>query len=217
MVHTIQKLIIPPLLKCIWIKEIKGVDNIPTDGRFVAAPNHSSYFDDWIVPSIIIPHLDKELHMYVNNAYFKNPLSRLYLKHSKAIPVEVRKNKNRKKINEHAFQKALYYLKNMEPICIYPEGHRTLDGQLQKAKPGAARLALAAKVPVLPVGVIGTFDLLPKGKVIPKFKRCVIVKIGKPLYFKKYYGKENNKKALGLVTTNIMKEVAKLIGREYKH
>ncbi|KKR78536.1 MAG: Acyltransferase family protein [Candidatus Nomurabacteria bacterium GW2011_GWA2_40_9] len=217
MVHAIQKLIIPPLLKCIWIKEIKGIDNIPSDGRFVATPNHSSYFDDWIVPSIIIPHLDKKLHMYVNRSYFKNPLSRWYLEHTKAIPVEVHQSKNRKKINENAFKKALYYLKHKEPIGIYPEGHRTLDGKLQKAKPGAARLALAAKVPVLPIGVIGTFDLLPKGKVAPKFKKCVIVKIGKPLYFKKYYGKEDNKKVLEKVTREIMKNIGKLTRQKYNY
>ncbi|MBS3098291.1 1-acyl-sn-glycerol-3-phosphate acyltransferase [Candidatus Woesearchaeota archaeon] len=204
-------------MKLIWFKEVKGIENIPLDGRFVVAPNHQSFFDDWIMPSIIVPYLDKELHMYSNRKYFKNPLFRLYLNHHKAIPVEVYKSRDHKKINKKALQKALYYLKNKEPICIYPEGHRTLDGQLQEGKLGAARLALAAKVPVLPIGIVGTFDLLPKEKVVPKFKRCVTVKIGEPLYFKKYYGKEGNKKVLRLVTTKIMKEVAKLIGREYKH
>ena len=122
-----------------------------------------------------------------------------------------------KEINNRALQKALYYLKNKEPICIYPEGHRTLDGQLQKAKTGVAKLALAAKVPVLPIGITGTFNILSKGRAIPKFKKCVVIKVGKPLYFNEYYGKENDKKVLNVVTAKIMKEIAKLIKKKYNY
>ena len=217
MVHDIQTTIIPVLLKLLWLKKIEGKGNIPLDGRFVVAPNHQSFFDDWVVPSIIIPHIGKEVHMYVNRKFFKNPLSRWYLNHQNSIPVEVYGGKDRKKINEKAFKKALYYLKNKEPICVYPEGHRSKDGELQKGKVGAARLAIAAKVPILPVGVIGTRDILPKGKKFPIFKKVIEIKIGKPIYLKKYYGKENNKKVLKEATTLIMKEIGKLANKEYNY
>ena len=106
------------------------------------------------------------------------------------------------------------YLTQGKIIGIYPEGTRTLDGKLQRGKTGAARLALAAKVPIVPVGLIGTFEILPKGKNIPKLKRA-IVNIGKPIYFDKYYGKENDKKTIRLVTTKVMKEIAKLCKKKY--
>lgn len=207
---------IPPLLKLIWIKKITGLKNIPPDGRFIVTPNHQSYFDDWIVPSIIIPHLGKELHMYVNRRYFKNPFFRLYLNHHKSIPVEVHKSEDHREVNEKAFQKALYYLKNKEPICIYPEGHRSPDGELQPAKLGAARLALTAKVPVIPIGIIGSYKILPRGKIFPRLNRCT-VNIGKPMFFDKYYGKKNNKKILIEVTTKIMKQIAQLTKQEYNY
>jgi len=98
---------------------------------------------------------------------------------------------------------------------VYPEGTRTLTGKLQRAKTGVARLALAAKVPVLPIGLTNTFKILPKGKWIPRFGRAD-VNIGKLMYFDEYYGKENNKKTLRLVTTKIMKEIAKLCGQKYE-
>lgn len=217
MIHPIQRLILPPLLKLFWIKEIKGIENIPKNGRFVVTPNHQSFFDDWIVPSVIALHLDKELHMYVNRNYFKNPLFRWYLNHHKSIPVEVHDSKDKKEVNEKAFQKALHYLKNNEPVCIYPEGHRSLDGELQKAKFGAARLAIAAKVPVLPVGIVGSREVLQKGKTFPRIKKIIKLRIGKPTYLKKYYGMENNKKVLKEATTLIMKEIAKLINKEYRY
>jgi 1-acyl-sn-glycerol-3-phosphate acyltransferase len=86
---------------------------------------------------------------------------------------------------------------------------------MQRGKTGVARLALAAKVPVLPVGLVGTFKILPKGKLIPNTKKAD-VNIGKPLYFDKYYGQENNRKTIRKVTNNIMKEIAKLSKQKYK-
>ena len=55
---------------------------------------------------------------------------------------------------------------------------------------------------------------MPKGQHYPLLKRAD-VNIGKLMYFDKYYGKENNKKALRLVTTKIMKEIAKLSKQRY--
>ncbi|MBW2975690.1 1-acyl-sn-glycerol-3-phosphate acyltransferase [Candidatus Woesearchaeota archaeon] len=217
MLHPIQELTIPPLLKLLWIREIRGIDNIPKDGRFVAAPNHQSFFDDWVVPSIIVLHLDKELHMYVNSSYFKSPLFRWYLNHHKSIPVEVHKTRDRKKVNEKAFRKALYYLNKDEPVCIYPEGHRSPDGELQKGRVGAARLAIAAKAPVLPIGIIGSRDVLPKGKRFPKLKRVIKIRIGKPIYLKRYYGREDNKKVLNEATKLIMQGIAGLVNKEYPY
>ncbi len=217
MLHPIQRIIIPPLLKLVWIKKIEGIKNIPLDGKFVATPNHQSFFDDWIVPSIIAVYLNRELHMYVNRKYFRNPLFRWYLNHHKCIPVEVYNSKDKKEVNEKAFWMAMQYLEKNEPICIYPEGHRSRDGKLQIGKLGAARLAITARVPVLPIGIIGTREVLPKGKIIPKIKKVITVKIGKPIYFKEYYEKGASKKILIKATNKIMREIGKLIGQKYKN
>ena len=99
-------------------------------------------------------------------------------------------------------------------IIIHPEGTRSNDGKLQKAKTGVARLALAAKVPILPVGLIGTFEILPKWKKIPRLSKAKI-NIGKLIYFNAYYGKENDKKTIRFVTTKVMKEIAKLTKERY--
>jgi len=217
MIHPIQRLTLAPLLKLLWIKEVKGIENIPKDGKFVVTPNHQSFFDDWVVPSIIDMYLDKELHMYVNKDYFKNPLFSLYMNHHGSIPVEVHNKEDKKEVNERAFQTALHYLDNKEPICIYPEGHRSSDGELQQAKIGAARLALSAKVPILPIGITGSRDVLPKGKKFPRIKKLIKLNIGEPIYLDKYYGNENNKKVLKEATTLIMKDIGKLIGKRYRY
>ena len=99
---------------------------------------------------------------------------------------------------------------------MFPEGGRSDDGKLGKGYNGVSKIALASKAPVVPAGIIGSHKVWPKGKYMPRFKRCE-VKIGKPIYFRKYYNKNQNKKILDGVTRIIMKEIGKLIGQEYKY
>ena len=68
---------------------------------------------------------------------------------------------------------------------------------------------------VVPMGITNTFEILPKGKRVPKFGKKADLNIGKPLYFEKYYGKENDKATLRKVTTIIMKNIAKLSKTTY--
>ncbi|MBI2208343.1 hypothetical protein HYU50_02505 [Candidatus Woesearchaeota archaeon] len=94
--------------------------------------------------------------------------------------------------------------------------HSNLTGKLQKGKTGVARLALWARVPVIPVGIKGTFEILPKGAKIPKLKRASF-SFGKPMYFDKYYNKPMTKKLLRSVTDSIMREIANLSGQKYNY
>lgn len=77
-----------------------------------------------------------------------------------------------------------------------------------------ARLALQAKVPVIPVAMIDTEKIQPPGKVIPKIGR-VGVRFGKPLDFSRYEGMENDRFVLRSVTDEIMYELMELSGQEY--
>jgi|TARA_B100002003_G_C14129991_1_gene543552 1-acyl-sn-glycerol-3-phosphate acyltransferase len=215
MVYPIAKLTIAVFMK-LFMKKIDGKENVIKDKPFIIAGNHSSFFDDLGVPSVIVPIINKKTHFYVNFKYFNNPFLRKTLEWGGSIPVDARKGKNHIEINNKAFQTALGYLKNGEIVGIYPEGTRSIDGKLQKGKTGIARLALAAKVPVLPMGIIGSCKILPKGKLLLRPKRCKI-NIGKPLYFKEYYNKKITKKLLREVTNKIMKEIAKLVGQKYNY
>lgn len=208
MVHAFEKLTIIPLVS-MWIKKVNGLENIPKDGNFIMSANHSSYLDHLILSSLVITHLNKRVHYLAKKEHFDTFFQRLWHEHTGAIPID------RQAGGKEALETAAKYLKKGKIVGIYPEGTRTLTGKLQRGKTGAARLALAARVPILPVGLIGTFDILPKGKNIPRFKRAT-VNIGKPIYFDEYYGKENNKKTIRLVTTKLMKEIAKLCRQKYE-
>jgi len=207
MVYPIVKRIIFPIVR-LWIKEINGINNIPRQGPFIIAANHASYLDHFLMGYLIIPRMNKKLHFLAKKEHFDNFLKKAWHTYGEAIPVD------RERGGKKALKMALKALNEGKIIGIHPEGTRSLTGKLQKAKTGVARLALLAKVPVIPIGLIGTFEIMPKGKYIPKLKRA-IVNVGKPMHFPKYYNKKINKRMLREIITKIMKEIARLSKQKY--
>jgi len=65
-------------------------------------------------------------------------------------------------------KKALRFMEAEIPVMVTPEGTRSRDGQLQAFRPGFVKLAHAAKVPILPVGITGTYDMCPRGRKFPR-------------------------------------------------
>ena len=214
MVYPIGKLAIRPICM-LWVRKVEGLDNIPKGKPFIIASNHASYYDSLLVPCAIVPKIDKKLHALVNSYYWKPFITRFFLNLWEAIPVYVGKEENSKEKNKQATEKAINYLKNKELVMIFPEGRRN-DGKLIKAYTGVAKIALKSKVSVLPVGIIDSNKVLPRGKTLPRFKRCE-VKIGKLMSFDKYYNKKPNEKILQDITRQIMKQIAKLISQKYNY
>lgn len=211
MTYPISKIVLVPIFK-IWIGDVGGLKNIPIGRPFILAPNHSSYIEHMLISSIIVPKLGKKLYFIAKKEHFDGISQKLWHKiwtrHVGYIPID------RSKGGEKALKKAVSYLKKGEVIVVYPEGTRTLTGKIQKGKTGVARLALWAEVPVVPLGIKGTFKILPKGKMIPKLGKASF-KFGKPMYFSKYYNKPVTKNRLRTITNSIMTEIAKLSGQKY--
>jgi len=206
MVYLIAKLTIIPLVK-LWVRKVNGIENLPK-GAFIAAANHASYMDHLIIAGYIISHLNRKVHFLAKKEHFDNIFKKAWHTYAGAIPLD------RQSGGEETLKLAVQALKQGKIIAIHPEGTRSLTGKLQKAKTGVARLALLSKTPVVPIGLIGTFDILPKGKYLPKAKKA-IMNIGKPMHFPQYYNKKINKKILRDVTTKILKEIAKLSKQKY--
>lgn len=207
MAYLIGKRVIPPIVKLFWTKEINGLQNLPKKGPFIIAANHASYMDHFMM-SLLVPYLNRKIHFLAKKEHFEGFFKRAWHTYAGAIPID------RNAGNKKALKWAIKALKEGKIIGIHPEGTRSLTGKLQKAKTGVARLALLSKAPVVPIGLIGTFEILPKGKYIPKLKKAAM-NIGKPMHFTEYYNKKINKKILREVTDTIMREIAKLCRQKY--
>ncbi len=197
----------------LWIGKVKGIENLPKNRAFIIAPNHCSYMEHFLIGSIVVPYIKKKIYILAKKEHFDDFTQRkwhgFWNKYVGQIPIDRSKG-------EDALRLAADCLKKGKVLIVYPEGTRSLNGKLQKGKTGTARLALDAKVPVLPVGLKGTFEILPKGKYIPRFKRATI-NIGKPMHFDKHYNKKITRRLLREITNRIMKEIASLCNQEYKY
>lgn len=210
MVYPIAKRVLPFLFSPLLGKCVGLVENIPKDKGAILAANHSSYLDHMVIGCNLVPKLNKVAYSLAKKEHFDTFFQRQWHKYLQAIPLD------RAAGGTVALAKAIDHLKKGDLVLIYPEGTRTLTGKMNRAKTGAARLALAAKVPVVPMGIINTFEMLPKGKKIIKFGKKAELNVGKPLYFDKYYGMDDNKEVIRKITTIIMNEIAKLANKKYE-
>ena len=166
---------------------VKGVDRISElDGPAVFVANHQSHADTAvIVTSIPEPWCNRLVVGAAADYFFGNrvtsAISALFVG---AIPIE------RTALNRRTIDKAVGLLRSGWSLVIYPEGGRSRDGWGQQFRPGAAFLAKQAGVPVVPVHIRGTFDILRKGRAWPRRARSVI-NFGRPLDF---YEGENNRR-----------------------
>ncbi len=192
----------------IFVRKVHGIENLPKNTGFIVAANHSSYLDV-ITMSTVLSTKNYNIRYLAKPELFNNWLFKRLQKVYEGIPID------RKLKGKEALKLAISALNEGHVVGIYPEGTRSLDGKLQKGKTGVARLALWAKVPVVPIGITGAFDLMPKGQIIPKFRKNIIINIGKPIYFNRYYNKRVTKKLLRAVTDKIMNKIAGLSLQEY--
>jgi len=104
MVYPIVKLTILPIYR-LWTRKIEGAENIPKNKTFIIAANHSSYFDVFLIPSILLPKLNKRMHALVNSYYWNGFITRFFLNLWQCIPVYVGKEPNAKEKNKLALEK----------------------------------------------------------------------------------------------------------------
>ena len=175
MLTLLIRFFIGPIVRLIWVKEVTGLENIPTKGSVIIAFNHQSYFD-FICFIAVAP---RNIYYLSAEKFFEKPLWRLLLKITGQIPV-ARTSNDKRETHDIVHQ----YLDEGKMIGIFPEGTRANDNTtMLRAYPGVARYTIEKRTPVIPVGIIGTFEVLPRSENFPKFKKIVRINAGKPIYF----------------------------------
>lgn len=210
MLYQLTKAILVPF-SMFLIKDMKGLDNVPKKGAFIVATNHVSYLDPIIIPSIFVKHFKRKIHFLAKKELFEGWIGGMFETATGGIPLD------REKGEKTSLKNALNALRKGKIIGIFPEGGRSANGKLQKGKTGVVRLALAAKVPIVPVGIKGTYDIWPRQKKIFKIKKVVKINFGEPIYFNNYYNKPITKKLLRALTAKVMRDIGKLCGEKYNY
>ncbi|MFI1650176.1 lysophospholipid acyltransferase family protein [Streptomyces avidinii] len=209
--HLLKHVLLGPLLRLLFRPRIEGLENIPAEGAAIVAGNHLSFSDHFLMPAI----LKRRITFLAKAEYFTGPgvkgrLTAAFFRSAGQIPVD-RSGKN---AGQAALREGLSVLAKDELLGIYPEGTRSHDGRLYKGKVGVAAMALGAGVPVVPCAMVGTFEIQPPGKKLPKIRR-VTIRFGEPLDFSRYAGMEGERAVLRAVTDEIMYAILGLSGQEY--
>jgi 1-acyl-sn-glycerol-3-phosphate acyltransferase len=207
----LKRILLGPLLRVSFRPWAEGLDNVPATGPAILASNHLSFSDSIFLPLLV----NRRITFLAKSDYFtggglRGRLTARFFTGVGQLPVD----RAGGRASEAALRTGLRVLQGGHLLGIYPEGTRSPDGRLYRGKTGVARLALEAKVPVLPVAMIDTEKAQPPGQIRPNIRR-VGVRIGKPLDFSRYEGLESDRFVLRSITDEIMYELMMLSGQEY--
>ena len=196
-----------PLIRALVRPKAIGLENVPTEGPAILAANHQSFLDDLVLP-LVVPK--RKVVFLAKADYFDKWYLRWFFKGANVIPVR----RESKSDSEAALRAGVQALSEGQLVGIFPEGTRSPDGRLYRGKTGVARMALEARVPVIPVAITGTFEAMPYDRKLPK-PGHVTLRFGKPLSFERHYEVARDRFVLRSVTDEIMYEIMLLSGQEY--
>jgi 1-acyl-sn-glycerol-3-phosphate acyltransferase len=136
-----------------WTINITGSDTLPAGGAFVVVSNHQSLAD---IP--LLSNLKWEMKWVAKKELFETPVIGWMLRLAGDIPVDRKDARS----GARMLISAMEYLKKGCPVMFFPEGTRSVDGEIGPFGDGAFHLAIRAQVPILPLCIEGSHLCLPK-------------------------------------------------------
>ncbi len=212
MLYSLMKhVVLGPALLTLYSPEVEGLENIPEQGPAILASNHLSFSDSFFLPLVV----DRRITFLAKSDYFTGVGARGWLtKRFFAGVGQVPIDRAGGSASMGAIDTGIRILREGKLLGIYPEGTRSPDGRLYRGRTGPARMALAAPAPVIPVAMIGTDKIQPRGQKIPSLAPLTI-RIGRQLDFSRYAGMQDDRFVLRSMTDELMYELMELSGQEY--
>ena len=152
--------------------KVTGLEKIDTSKPHVYAVNHASALD---IPVLYV-YLPFQFRIVFKKELLSYPIIGWHLKRSGQICIDQQNPAS----SISSIRSALKSLKGGMPLVIFPEGGRTPDGQIKPFLPGAFFLAIKAQVDIVPVALVGTYELLPMNTYHIKC-RSLEMRVGQPI------------------------------------
>src|SRR5471030_218608 len=182
-----------------------GAENVPLSGGVILASNHASFLD----PPLVGSGLKRDINYLARESLFRFPVVGAVLRSRNSVPVD------RDGGGAAGLKAILERLLAGGAIILFPEGTRTTDGRLQKARSGIGLTVIKSDAVVIPVRTFGTFEAYGKSHKFPRPKK-VSVKYGEPMRFEKLRAEAKDcskprlKEIYQEVADEIMAAIAKL-------
>jgi 1-acyl-sn-glycerol-3-phosphate acyltransferase len=168
----------------LWSFRSEGSRNVPQSGPVLVLANHESFLD----PVAIGIAMRRRIWYLARKTLFKEGFFGKYLESVGCISVD------QEGVAKEGLRASLERLQAGKALLIFPEGERTLTGQMLPFKPGIALVLRKMPVPILPVGVAGAYEAYPRAAKLPRFSppfwpatgASVAVSIGEPIPPERY-------------------------------
>ena len=174
-------------------------ERIIKTGPVIVAMNHQSYLD----PPLAGIATRREMYFLARDTLLDVPLLGFLLPRLNVVPVDQEGN------DRSALKALLRLLKAGKGTIVFPEGARTLDGELQPGLPGVGFVIAKTLAPVVPMRIFGAREALPRGESRVRFVPITIV-VGEPIYFTKAEVDAGGKEAYQRIADRVMDAIAAL-------
>ena len=170
---------------------ISGIENIPEDGAFILCSNHIHSYD----PAMLAIFIKRQMCFMAKKELFKNPVKGWFFSKMGAFPVD------RGAADIASYRRAMKALKSGMGLVIFSQGTRMQQIDINSAKGGVALFGVKAQVPIIPVGISGTYKTLS----------TINIKYGSAVSLEKYYGSGLKAEQIDEIMTGIMSKVEELV------
>jgi long-chain acyl-CoA synthetase len=158
-IDVVQRALYENVLKA----HVEGQSNIPTHTNFIAATNHTSHLDTGLIKYALGEYGRDMVALAAADYFFDNKYKRAYMNNfTNIVPIE------RSGSLRQSLRHARSFLEHGYPALIFPEGTRSMTGQMAEFKSGFAYLALNTRTGILPAYLWGTYEAFPKGSTFLK-------------------------------------------------
>jgi long-chain acyl-CoA synthetase len=160
---------------------VRGVEHLPASGPMLLCPNHQTRWDGLFLGAALPFHAMRQLFVVAAAEYFETPFMRGAARMFNIVPIDPDANL------VTAMQAGASGLRLGKALMLFPEGERTIDGDVKKFRKGAAILSAHLDAPIVPIAVDGLFDLWPRGRpsnwagLLPWRARPVTLVFGPPI------------------------------------
>lgn len=185
------------------------LDKVPRTGAVILASNHASSADPVLIGAFLNQQLGRPLNWLGKRELFDFPLTGWLARQGGIHPVD------RDAADLEAFRSAMRVLDAGQILAVFPEGTRSRDGGLQHVREGVGMLALRSGAPVLPVAVVDSDLMWPRGRLLPRFGKRVTVRYGAPFSVQEELAKlgspTKGRQATEAATRLVMTRIAALL------
>lgn len=200
------------LLRVLFRIRVEGRARLADGEAAIVAANHASYMDP-IFLQLAVP---RRILFLMTDAFYRIRWARWFFRLVGCLPVsDVGRAGNVATIRESA-----RLLARGRTLGIFPEGGLSRDGALQRGHTGVARLMLQTGVRVVPVGIVGSFDVISRPRPRLRLFRSVTIRIGEPIAPAETRGEGESENATRAraheLTREIMRSIAGLTGQRYE-